>query len=108
MLYFSAGNLISILITILSAICIYLAYGITRITEGAPRAWYVIVAAFTVLLVTTTIQAYYDVLSPGNDISLDESIVTLIVVVLFAIGLYMLNRTFRKQLNAALESQRKS
>ena len=108
MLYFDAGNVISILIVMLSAICIYLAYSITRITSGAPTAWYVIIAAFAVLLITRTVEAYYDVLSPGSGISTDEAVITLIVIVLFVVGLYMLNSTFRKQLRVAQESYERS
>jgi hypothetical protein len=101
--YFDAGSVISIIIVALSAGCIYLAYDITRITAGAPKAWYVIIAAFAVLLVKRAGQAYYDIISRTNDISLDEATTTLMVVLLFVVGLYMLNRTFRKQFKVSQE-----
>ena len=100
----NAADVVSIVIVVLSALSIYLAYDITRITSGAPRAWYVIILAFAVLLVRRATQTYFDILSPSNDIDIEEAIATLVVVVLFVVGLFMLNRTFRKQLRVARES----
>jgi hydrogenase-4 membrane subunit HyfE len=99
----NAADAVSIATAALSALCIYLAYDITRITSGAPKAWYVIILAFVVLLVRRITQAYFDILSPSNDIDIGEATITLVVVVLFVIGLFMLNRTFRKQLVATQE-----
>jgi hypothetical protein len=93
----SAADVVSIVIVALSALCIYLAYDITRITSGAPKAWYVIILAFAVLLVRRATQAYLDILSPSNDVDVEEALVTLVVVALFVVGLLMLDRTFRKQ-----------
>ena len=96
----NAADAVSIATAALSALCIYLAYDITRITSGAPRAWYVIILAFVVLLVRRATQAYFDILSPSNDIDIGEALITLVVVALFVVGLFMLNRTFRRQIRA--------
>jgi hypothetical protein len=103
LLYFTAGDIISIATAVVCAICMYVAYDITTITAGAPRAWYVIIAAFGVLLVKRTFEAYYDLLSPGSDINTDEAVMTLVMVILFATGLFMLDRTFRKQFKVSQE-----
>jgi hypothetical protein len=106
LLYFDSGNIVSIATAVLCAVCIYLAYDITTITAGAPKAWYVIIAAFGVLLVKRTVQAYYDILIPGSGISTDEAITTLVVIVFFAVGLYMLDTTFRRQLKISQEDMK--
>jgi hypothetical protein len=108
LLYIDAASVISVVIAALCIVSIYLAYSITRITGGAPSAWYVIIAAFVVLSVTRAIQAYLDVLSPTNDIDIGEAITTLVVIILFVMGLFMLNRTFRKRLKVPLESSNQS
>ena len=102
----SAADVVSIVIVALSALSIYLAYDITRITSGAPKAWYVIILAFAVLLVRRATQAYFDILSPSNDIDIGEAIITLVVVVLFVVGLFMLDRTFRRQIRATQGTSR--
>jgi hypothetical protein len=91
-------------IVALSAICIFLSYDITRITSGAPRAWYVIILAFAVLLGSRAFEAYNDILSPTGDIDLEETLITLLVLVLFVIGLYMLDSTFRRRLRVSQEN----
>jgi hypothetical protein len=106
LLYFDFTNITSIATAVLCAICMYLAYDITTITAGAPKAWYVIIAAFGVLLVKRTVQAYYDILTPGSDISADEAVTTLVVIIFFAVGLYMLDRTFRRQLKVSQEDMK--
>jgi hypothetical protein len=106
LLYFDSGNIVSIATAVLCAVCMYLAYDITTITAGAPKAWYVIIAAFGVLLVKRTVQAYYDILIPGSGISTDEAITTLVVIIFFAVGLYMLDQTFRRQLKVSQEDMK--
>ena len=103
MLYFSAANVISVLVAVLSAGCMYLAYDLTRITAGAPRAWYVMVAAFAVLFISKIVTVYYDILSPAGDIGLTEAIIALVVLVLFVVGLSMLDMTFRRRLRVSEE-----
>jgi hypothetical protein len=105
LLYFDIGNGMSIVIVALSALCICLAYDLTRITGGAPRAWYVIIAAFAVLSISRVIEAYFDIVSQSSDIDLGETMITLTVVVLFALGLFMLDRMFREQFKVAQDSK---
>lgn len=106
MLYFDTANAISIVIVVLSIICILIAYDMTRIASGAPRAWYVIISAFAVLFVSKSIQAYYDILSPTNEIAIEETLVTFAVLVLFVLGLFLLDRTFRGRMVASQDDSR--
>ena len=89
-------------ILILSALSMYLAYDLTRITKGAPTAWYVIIAAFGLLFVWRATELYFDVQSASAMIDMQEAIVALFVGFLFVIGLFMMARSFRRQLKASL------
>jgi hypothetical protein len=104
LLNISIADMVSVFIVVLSALNAYLAYSITKITNGAPRAWSVIILAFIVLMAARVTQLYFDVQSPMDLIDLAEAVITLTVIILFAVGLTMLKRTFRRQLKVAKES----
>ena len=101
MLYWDLEDYLALVIVMLSALCIYYALAIARVTKGAPRGWYVIIIAFTVGFVFRATQVYFDVQSPGNIINDEEAIISLVFMVLFVVGLRMLNSSFRRQLRAA-------
>ena len=108
MVYWSLADTMAVALIVFDAWSILLAYGITTLTGGAPRAWYLIIAGFGVLLVTTMTQLYFDIQSPDNLISDTETGISLVVGVLFAIGLFLLLKTFQRQLKAANLGPRQS
>ncbi|MDG6898133.1 MAG: hypothetical protein JRN24_00200 [Nitrososphaerota archaeon] len=101
MIYWGADDDLAVVIMLLSVLSIYLAFDITRITRGAPRAWYLIIGGFIVFSVFRAVQLYFDVQSPQGIISIEEASISLFAGILFVIGLFMLDRSFRTQLRAA-------
>src|SRR5271169_6580132 len=101
LIYWGIDDDLTVIIIALSALSIYLAFDITRITKGAPRAWDLVIGGFVVLFVFRVQQLYFDVQSPQDIIMTDEAAVSLIAGLLFAIGLFMLGRSFRAQQRAA-------
>ena len=104
MLYWGFDDDLAVAIVVLSALCVYYAFAITKITKGAPRGWYVIIAAFVIGFVFRIIQLYYDVQSPSNIIDVEEAAISLLAFLLFVVGLWMLNSSFRRRLKAAQTS----
>jgi glycopeptide antibiotics resistance protein len=102
--YWGLDDDLAVLILVLSAISIYLAFDITRLTKGAPRGWYVVVAAFVTAFIFRAVQLYFDVQSASDVIDDAEAAISLVVGVLFVVGLYMLHSSFRKRLKAAQTS----
>lgn len=88
-------------ILVASLLSIYFSYAITRVSQGAPRAWYVIIAAFTVSSVYRGVQLYFDIQSPESIINDGEALISLIASVTLLAGLVMLNRSFRRSLEAS-------
>ena len=104
MLYWGLDDYLAIGVVVLSSICIYYAYAITRITEGAPYGWYVIIAAFSVRLAYRITQLYFQVQSPGGVVDDGEAALSFVSSLLFVVGLWMLNSMFRKRLKATEKS----
>jgi glycopeptide antibiotics resistance protein len=104
LIYWGVDDDLTVIIIALSALSMYFAFDITRITRGAPRAWFVIIAGFVVLFVFRVMQLYFDVQSPQDIISIEEATISLLAGVLFAAGLFMLARSFRSQQRAAQAS----
>lgn len=104
MFYWGLDDDLAATILALSAINIYLAFDITRLTKGAPRGWYVIIAAFVVGFVYRATQLYLDVQSASSLIDDVEASISLLVGVLFAVGLFMLDSSFRRRLKTAQTS----
>ena len=99
MLYWSLNDDLSIVIMVLYALSIYFAYSLTRMTSGAPAAWYVIIFSFLLVLVRKAVQVYFDVQTASIPFSeIEESILSIVVSLCLAVGLYMLLRAFRRQL----------
>jgi len=94
----------TVVILLLSALSIYLAVDITRLTKGAPRGWYVIITAFLAVLVYWAVQLYFDTQSASDLIDDTEASISIVVGVLFVVGLYMLNSSFRRQVKTAQAS----
>lgn len=101
MIYWGLDDELVLLIIALSVLSIYFAFDITRITRGAPRAWYVVIAGFVVLFAYRVVQLYFDVQTPQDIISVEEASISLLAGALFAAGLFMLDRCFRAQQKAA-------
>ena len=104
MLYWNIADDVAVVVMVFGAVSMYLSYRLTRITGGAPRAWYLIISAFAVLFVRGAAELYYDVITPATTIDIGEEMILLVVVILFAIGLSMLTRSFRKHLSVVQES----
>jgi glycopeptide antibiotics resistance protein len=104
LIYWGVDDDLTVIIIALSALSMYFAFDITRITRGAPRAWYVVIGGFVVLFVFRISQLYFDVQSSLDIINIDETTISLFAGVLFAIGLFMLARSFRSQQRAAQAS----
>ncbi len=83
------------------AFSLFLAYNLTRLTGGAPKAWYLVVAAFGVLLVREVFRLYFDIQSPENMLDDLQVGISLLVSILFSIGLYLLFKTFQRHLTIA-------
>ena len=101
LVYWSLADTLAVALVVFDAWSILLAYGIIRLTGGAPKAWYFITAAFVVLLISTVTRLYFDVQTPDTVISDTETTISLLVGVLLAIGLFLLLKTFQRQLKAA-------
>ena len=104
MIFLDFADYLSILELILDLASIYLAYRLTRVVGGAPRAWYVMISGFVVLFVYTGIQLIDDASTPANIIDTGTAIASLIAVAIFTIGLFMLLRTFQERLKLSGES----
>jgi quinol-cytochrome oxidoreductase complex cytochrome b subunit len=104
LVYWSLADTLAIALIVFDAWSILFAYSIARLTGGAPKAWYLIIAAFGVLLVRTMTQLYFDIQSPDSVISDTETGISLVVGILLAVGLYLLFRTFQRQLKVASPS----
>jgi hypothetical protein len=98
--YWGLDDDLAVVILALSVLSIYLAFDITRPTKGAPRGWYVLIAAFVVAFMFRVAQLYYDVQSPSDIINVGEAMISLLAGVLFVVGLFMLNRSFRRRMKA--------
>ncbi len=105
MVYWDFADTLTIGVLILDAWSIVLAYGLTRVTGGAPKAWYLIIAAFGVRLIRMSVWLYLDVQSPETMIGEVQEGISLVVAALFAIGLFLLLRTFRRTVEAAGPNQ---
>jgi len=100
MFYWGLDDFVAALSVIVSVGNIYFAYHITRVSQGAPRAWWFIVAGFTMLVVFRTIQLYFDTQSASDLIDDTEAMLSLTVNSLLLVGLAMLDRGFRRQAGA--------
>ena len=101
MVQWSLADTLAIALVVLDLWSILMAYTLTRLAAGAPRAWYFIIAAFCVLLIETIAQLYFDIQSSDNLISDTETSIALVVGLLLAIGLYLLLRVFQRQVKVA-------
>ena len=97
MLYWGLDDYLVIATIALSIAGIYLAFEITRIAQGAPRGWYFLIAALAFLLTFRVVQLYFDVQSQSDYIDDLETSISVVAEVLLVIGLYMLNRSFRRR-----------
>jgi uncharacterized membrane protein YjjP (DUF1212 family) len=101
LLYWGFEDDLAVAVVVLSAVCIFYAFSITRVTRGAPRGWYVMIVAFVVGFVFRATQLYFDVQSPSNIIDEEEAVISLLALLLFVAGLWMLNSSFRRRMKAA-------
>lgn len=97
LLYWGLDDYLVIATIALSIAGIYLAFEITRIAQGAPRGWYFLIAALAFLLTFRVVQLYFDVQSQSDYIDDLETSISVVAEVLLVIGLYMLNRSFRRR-----------
>lgn len=105
MFYWGAEEYLSIVIIALYALGLYYAYSLTRITGGAPLAWYVIIAALALLLLRRVVELYTDVQVQASLTDIEETVLSLFVALFLSTGLLMLARTFRRHLKVHQESQ---
>jgi hypothetical protein len=102
--YWGLDDDLAVAILVLSALSIYLAFDITKITKGAPRGWYVVIAAFVTAFIFRATQLYFDVQSASGVIDDVEATISLVIGILFVVGLFMLDSSFRRRLKAAQAS----
>lgn len=105
LLYWSFADDLSLGSIVLYALCVFFAYSLTRMTRGAPAAWYVIVLALVLLLLRRVIGLYVDVQTQVTASETEETLLSFFVSLFFALGLFMLSRSFRRQLRLAQETQ---
>jgi hypothetical protein len=91
---------LTIIAMVLNVLNVYLAYTLTRVTGGAPKAWYVIIGAFALLFARNVFQLYVDININIRNYALgvEHETISVAVQILFSIGLYMLLQTFQRQL----------
>jgi hypothetical protein len=105
LLYFGFEQDLSILTIPVYALGVYYAYSLTRITRGAPAAWYVIILALVLLLLRRVVGIYPDLQAPASVSDIEETVLAFLVALLLSVGLLMLARTFRRQLKISQELQ---
>jgi hypothetical protein len=105
LLYWAFSDYLSVVIIALYVLGLYFAYSLTRITHGAPAAWYVIIAALVLLLLRRGVELYYDVQTQVGLANVEETILSFFVALFLSTGLFMLARTFRRQLRSSQEGQ---
>jgi vacuolar-type H+-ATPase subunit I/STV1 len=99
--YWGLDDTLDLVVILLNAGGIYLAYEITRITKGAPRGWYFVIIAFGVFLVFRASQLYFDTQTPSDTINIIEAVISIVAWVFLITGLYLLNASFRRRLKTA-------
>lgn len=104
LLYWSLADYLSIVSIALYAVSIYFAYSLTRMTGGAPTAWYVIILALVLLLLRRAVGLYLDVQTQISVTETEETILSTFVALFFSLGLLMLSRSFRRQLHLSQEA----
>lgn len=102
MFYWGLDDDLVAVILAASILSIYFSYSITRVSKGAPRAWYVIIAAFAVATVYRAVQLYFDTQSPDSIVNDWEALISLVASVTLLGGLVMLKRSFQRNLEAPL------
>lgn len=105
MLYWGLPEYLGIVVIFLYALSSYLAYSITRLTSGAPTAWYVVIVAFVLTILRRGVELYFDVQAAPSSSTTEQGLMSVVVASLFVLGLYMLAQTFRRQLRAAQAGQ---
>jgi hypothetical protein len=105
LLYWGFAEYLSILIIVLYALGLYFAYSLTRITRGAPTAWYVIILALALLLMRRAVELYNSIQTQTSLSDTEETVLSFFVALFLSTGLLMLMRTFRRQLRVAQESR---
>jgi hypothetical protein len=100
LLYWGFSDDLAAVVVVLMALSVYYSLEITRVSKGAPRAWYLFIAAFSTCLVYRLVQLYFDVQSSSNLINNWEVSLSLAAGLLLLGGLVMLTRSFRRQLKA--------
>ncbi len=105
LLHWGFDAYLSVVIVVLYAFSLYFAYSLTRITSGAPAAWYVIILALVLLLMRRVVDLYIFLQQKSTLATAEETVLSFFVALLFTSGLYMLARAFRRQLTAAQETQ---
>lgn len=97
MIYWGADNDATVLILVLSALSIYFSVDIARVTKGAPKAWYVFIAAFGTWFAYKAVLLYFDTMYAPDIIDDWEAAISLVMGFLLLLGLVMLDRSFRRQ-----------
>ncbi len=97
--------MIAIAILAFSALSVYVAYDITRVFQGSPRAWNLLILGFAALFVYRAFELYFDLVSPTDVINYWEAGVALLAGILFFAALLMLDVTFRRHLGALRPAQ---
>jgi hypothetical protein len=100
LLYWGFDDVLATAILVFSALSVYLAWDITRVFEGSPRAWDLFIAAFVALFAYRAVELYFDLQSPSGIIDDWEASVALVAGVLLFGALLLLDLTFRRHREA--------
>lgn len=101
MIYWSIADTLAIASVVFEAWSVLLAFTLTRWMNGAPYAWYLIMGGFALVLIRNVITLYSDIQSPDVLMNNTNSGISLVVSIFFAVGLYMLLRSAKRQLTVA-------
>lgn len=101
MIYWSLADYLAVATLVFDAWSVMIAYTLTKLMGGAPHAWYLIMGGFSVVLISTAVDLYSDILTPAAIIDDTQAAISLVFGILFALGLYMLLRAARRQLMVA-------
>lgn len=104
MIYWSLADTFAIASIVFEAWSVLMAYTLTRWMGGAPYAWYLIMGGFGLVLVRNVITLYSDIQSADAVMNDTMTGIALVVSIFFALGLYLLLRSARRQITAASQA----
>ena len=100
MFYWGLDELLAVVGISLCFVATYVTFDMIQVGEGAPRAWYIVVAAFMVLVAYHGARIYFNSSSPDT-FAHDVTAALLVTFdLLFLAGATLMDLSFRKRMKA--------